>query len=728
MKISGYHLRVGYCSGVPDWDTTFTETMLTFSWITRRTLGIATALLLSTTAACGRDSAGPTAVNSVTPASVTSLSGNGQSAIVGSSLAQSLVVKVSNSAGSPIAGATVSFAVTSGVATLSQPSAQTDNSGIASTQVTVGSAAGAVVVAATVLGTSLTTQFSVTALASTGGADCSTPISLSVGGAIILSGASVCVAGSSAEYMLIPFNSATNAATLSMFSVQPSDIRTLTSALKPGALSGGMSGALFDAVSGTVSGSGSGTASGTMPATLGAPSGRQASATGRQAFEMGLRKRERDALQPRFSAARSWYASRGIGSGARFNAIPSTATVGTLVSLNSNAGDACARPDMRVARVAAVGRKALVVADTSNPAGGFTDADYASIAATFDDVVDPIDTRAFGEPSDIDANGHVVLYFTSAVNALTPKDVGYYIGGFFFGRDLFPTTSTNTLAACDASNVAEMFYLLVPDPDGVINGNKRTKTFVTNVTISTVAHEYQHLINASRRLYVNTAATGFEVTWLDEGLAHMAEELLFYGRSGLAPLYNIDAPLVRSNETYRSAFNSDVISNFGRLRSFLANPSQNSPYANNDSLATRGATWSFLRYAIDQQPASSQETLLRQLVNSTTAGLSNLRAVFGSDLTPLFRDWATSFALDDVSGAAMRYQMRSWNLPSILGALDTNGSYPLATQALSDRTLTTVTVAGGGAAYLRFGVGGGGSASLLWTTPVAVVTTLVRTK
>lgn len=707
------------------WDTTYTETMPTFRLITSRTLRIAAALLLSTAAACGGDSAGPTAVNSVTPASVTSLSGNGQSAIVGSSLAQSLVVQVSNSSGSAIAGATVSFAVISGSATLSQATAQTDNSGIASTQVTIGSAAGPVVVAATVQGTTLTTQFSVTALASTGGANCSTPVSLAIGGAITLSGASVCVAGSSsAEFMLIPFNSATNAATRSMYAVQPSGIRTLTSALRSDAMSGTMYGALFDAVSGSVSGSVPGSVSGT----LGTSSATQVSVTGREAFEMGLRKRERDALVPRLSAARSWYASRSISGGARFNAIPSTATVGTLVSLNSNSDDACTRPDMRVARVAAVGRKALVVADTSNPAGGFTDADYASIAATFDDIVDPIDTRAFGEPSDIDANGHVVLYFTSAVNALTPKDVGYYIGGFFFGRDLFPTTATTTLAACTVSNVAEMFYLLVPDPEGVINGNKRTKAFVTNATIATVAHEYQHLINASRRLYVNTVATDFEVTWLNEGLAHMAEELLFYGRSGLAPLSNIDAPLLRSNSTYRNAFNTDAISNFGRLQAFIANPSLNSPYANNDSLATRGATWSFLRYAIDQQSAASQETMLRQLVNSTTTGFSNLRAVFGNDLTPLFRDWATSFALDDVSGAAARYQMRSWNLASILGALNTNGSYSLATQALSDGSLNTVTVAGGGAAYLRFGVGTSGSASFVWTTPNAVITTLVRTK
>ena len=374
----------------------------------------------------------------------------------------------------------------------------------------------------------------------------------------------------------------------------------------------------------------------------------------------------------------------------------------------------------------AVGRKAMVLADTLNPAGGFTQAEYESIATAFDDVVDDIDTKAFGDPTDIDGNGHVILYFTSAVNALTPKGAGYYVGGFFYGRDLLPTTSS-AVGTCATSNMAEMFYLLVPDPDGSVNANNFSKAFVSGATISTIAHEYEHLINASRRLYVNTAAGDFEETWLDEGLAHMAEELLFYKRSGLSPLSNISANLLRSNTTYRTSFNDDGISNFGRLGSFLASPSTNSPYAGNDSLATRGATWSFLRYATDQQSAS-QETVLRQLVNSTSTGMANLRNVYGSDLTGLFRDWATAFALDDVAGAASRYSFRSWNIASVSAALTAAGTYPLATGSLVSGVSKSVTINGGGAAYLRFGVAAGGTGSLSWTAPANVLTTVVRLK
>lgn len=659
--------------------------------------GIALAVLM-VLAACSGDNSAPTANNSSTPTSVVALSGDGQSAITGSALAQSQVVKVSSASGSAVSGATVTFRVSSGVATLSPSSAVTDNSGSARTDVTVG-AAGAVIVEASVQGTTLTTSFNVTSITTSSNGEC-VPLNMSVGAASIVSGTTVCVSGTAtgAEYALVPFNGSTTSSAKASYSVQSAGISAITSALINAASAGSLTSSSVNA-----------------------------SISGQKAFELALRSRERAALTSRASAARSWFASRSLSSGARLNVIPASASVGDLVSLNSNANEACSKPSMRGARIMAVGKKALIVADTLNPTGGFTQAEYAAFATTFDDVVDAIDTKAFGTPSDIDNNGRVVMFFTSAVNAMTPKDAGYYIGGFFFGRDLLPTTGSSAAGNCASSNTAEMFYMLVPDPSGTINSNVFSKAFVSGVTISTVAHEYEHLINASRRLYVNTGATDFEETWLDEGLAHMAEELVFYGRSGLSSLSNIDATLLRSNNTYRTAFNSDGISNLGRLGSFLANPTANSPYADNDSLATRGATWAFLRYAIDQQ-SNNQETVLNRLVNSTTTGLANLRAVFGSDLTSIFRDWSTAIILDDVAGAAARYQFRSWNLPSIMSALDDDGVYPLATQSLISGGTKSVSIASGGAAYLRFGVAANGTGSLTISAPSSIQTTVVRLK
>jgi hypothetical protein len=377
--------------------------------------------------------------------------------------------------------------------------------------------------------------------------------------------------------------------------------------------------------------------------------------------------------------------------------------------------------------VAAVSNKAIIVADTANPASGYTDADYASIASTFDTLVDPTDTKAFGAPTDIDNNGHVVLFFTRAVNELTPAKSTSYVGGFFYARDLFPATASAGFQACAGSNGGEMFYLLVPDPTGVVNGNKFTKDAVTRVAIATVGHEYQHLINASRRMYVNTASSDFEDTWLDEGLSHIAEELLFFAETGLRPRANIGATLLRSSSAYVDAFNNEAISNFGRLGEYLAAPSSNSPFADNDSLATRGATWSFLRYAADHT-GSDDGTTWFQLVNSTTTGLANLQQVFGSDLTTLARDWATSVFADDITTTDARFQQPTWNLRSIFGALQSNGAYPLATTALG-ASPATVTVNGGSAVYLRFAVAGGQTATVTWSAlPSNLQLSLVRTR
>src|SRR5262249_29249433 len=133
-----------------------------------------------------------------------------------------------------------------------------------------------------------------------------------------------------------------------------------------------------------------------------------------------------------------------------------------------------------------------------------------------------------------DSNGHVIMFFTRAVNELTTAGSAGVVLGFFYSRDLLPKTVSAT-ETCVGSNVGEMMYLLVPDTAGVVDGNKRTNAQVVAAADGTVAHEYQHMINAGRRYYVNGVGANWEERWLDEGLAHTAEELNFWRASGLAP-------------------------------------------------------------------------------------------------------------------------------------------------------------------------------------------------
>ena len=647
-----------------------------------------------------------------TAAAIAAVSGSGQIGALNATLPSPIVFEVTTAAGAPVVGVTVAFSITAGSGTLSPTTAVTDANGTVSTQLTLGGAAGAVEVTATVQSTAIVARATATAtqIAST---DCSsTSTALTLGQVLTgLGGTSLCISGGTAggEFALVPFNQSLTESS-AVLSMQASGVgTTAVASLTPTVGS-------FNLLAGTsVS---STTALSSLALT--------------RALDARLRATEARELAPLIPGARAWMTARkrtasGLVPGLSLSVIPSTATVGQLVTLNANAESACNSPMMRTGRIAAVSSKAIVVADTTNPTSGYTDADYQSIASTFDTLVDPTDTKAFGTPTDIDGNGHVVLFFTRAVNELTPARSTSYVAGFFYARDLFPATSTAGFDACASSNGGEMFYLMVPDPTGVVNGNRFAKDAVTNVVIGTLGHEYQHLINASRRMYVNTAATDFEETWLDEGLAHVAEELLFYARTGLKPRANIDATLLRTSAAYIDAFNNEAISNFARLGEYLGAPSSNSAFADNDDLATRGATWSFLRYAADHT-GSDDGTTWFQLVNSTSTGVANLTRVFGAGLTTLARDWATSVLADDVTSTEARYQQPSWNMRSIFGALQSNGAYPLATTTLTS-TPSAVTVSGGSAAYLRFTVAAGKTATIQWSTlPSSVQLTLVRTK
>ncbi len=327
-------------------------------------------------------------------------------------------------------------------------------------------------------------------------------------------------------------------------------------------------------------------AGGASPMVLGAPS---TTLSPVDAAERERRATEQRELVPLVSAAREWNRDRTASARAgSLSASLAEAKVGDIIKLNANANQGCTNADTRTGRVAAVGNRAIVVADTANPSGGFTDTDYGNVLATFDTLVYPMDTTAFGAPTNISAYGKIILFYTRNVNALTPSNAGYTIGGFFFARDLYPKVAKGTLQACPSSNEQEMFYLLVPDPNGTVNNNKRTKTEVEVLNLGTIAHEFQHLINASRRLYITPNAASNEQTWLDEGLAHIAEELLYFRVTGFTSRQNLTLQDIGGSAAKSALFSNYASQNFSRFYSFIVNPEVNSPYAPNDSLTTRG--------------------------------------------------------------------------------------------------------------------------------------------
>ncbi len=425
-----------------------------------------------------------------------------------------------------------------------------------------------------------------------------------------------------------------------------------------------------------------------------------------------------------------------IGSNAGVTAasvIPVAAKVGDLITLNVSSS-ICTSPIYHGLRVVAIGSKSIVLADTLNPAGGFASADYSRIAANFDTLVYALDVGAFGAPSDIDGNGKVAILFTRTVNELVDSNSGYYVGGFFNPRDLFPKKGATTSDDCAGSNEGEMFYMLVPAPSPGINGVTHTAGFVDSLTTGIVAHEFQHLINAGRRIYVNTGATAFEESWLNEGLSHIAEELLYYRESKLSPRQNLDDAAIRTNNPSIYPFwKNDASSNFSRFLTYLRAPETNSPYGPDDQLATRGASWAFLRYAADRL-ATTDGTIWQRFDNATTTGLATLQWVFGQDPLALFRDFAVATYADDLGSTDPRFVNASWNFRSIFTTTFLGlSSYPLKTTSLIDKTKTNVSVRGLSAAYLRFSSAAGKEALINLSSggaaPISpLLFTVMRTK
>ena len=676
-------------------------------------LPLLTAIAAMVATACGSGTSEPK--GNAAASNIQIVSGNGQVGLVGQTLSAPLTVKVTSTSGAPLSGVTVTFAVTSGTASVSPGTTTTDVTGQTKTTVTLGASPGTVQVSATVNGTTLVATFVITigssntTLACTGNA----PQIPAVGGVLPgVGGTGICLGGGTtgADYALVAFDgNPDNTTSTSIQVTSQNAIALATANVIPS----------FNVLSSAA------TMLSQHPLTNPA----------QDAFDRRLRQVARTELAPRIPGLRA-YLQQHRTMGPNLNAIPQgPLQLNQILTLNANANDPCSNAINVDARVAAISNNAYILSDTANPAGGFTDTEYASFATMFDTLINPLDVQNFGQPTDIDKNGKIVILFTKEVNKLTSRGAVGVVGGLFFERDLFPVKDDNTLhlQGCATSNVGEMFYLLVPDPNGVFS-DKRSKTDVLNLTPGTLAHEYQHLINAARRLYVNDAFD-FEDVWLNEGLSHIAEELLYYHVSGNTPRENIGVTILRNNV---DAFNNYQGPNFARFEEFLGKPPQTSVYGDNDELETRGATWNLLRYLADHRNATDVQTW-QALVNTKVSGQQNLSAVFGSDYLTQIRDWATSVFSDDIPGVTdARFLEQSWNMRDIFPNLVNSsgqrlGKYPLQVIPLADAAPATVSIVAGGEAYIRFSVPSGTSASIDWTSgglPVSplVQFTVVRTR
>ena len=361
-----------------------------------------------------------------------------------------------------------------------------------------------------------------------------------------------------------------------------------------------------------------------------------------------------------------------------------------------------AQADTVTAVVQSVGQEVALLADTLMADDAASQMDWSGLADEYDRSVLGVPEAYFGQSTDIDDNGHVLVLFTPEVNKLTERGSDVRIGGFFIPVDLADSGDSGkdgsaTDGTCPASNEAEIVYLLSPDPTGEFSDSVSVENAV-RTGIGASPGEFEHLINTGNRIIKQSGSFGqLETTWLDEGLSHVAEEAVGLKRAGLPVRDNMTLAeaVPEGDQAALDAFNTFHLQNFLRLRRFMINPDSTQVLADEDpqqeeSLEMRGFSWLFLRWLGDQYgPAgtgevdgSNEQELFRALARGSgqlATGIANVEAavqqVAGTDAAwnGLIRDFAATLAADDtVPNAGPSLQVKTWNLPVVFRQLHEN--------------------------------------------------------
>ena len=411
-------------------------------------------------------------------------------------------------------------------------------------------------------------------------------------------------------------------------------------------------------------------------------------------FDTRLRTLERSQLAIR--DAQRAYRTRQADSPIRYSLSAAVPAVGDRANFKvPGQTKPCTNFTTITAQAQYVNDKTIIYQDIAAPAGGLTASDFQRIGDEFATLIYPTDVSYFGTPLDLDNNSRVIILYTPEVNKLTPPPAqnpgGGFVGGFFWAGDLFDPNLPPNQGGCAQSNFGELFYVLTPDPTGTINGNPRSTSTVRQGTRGTIAHEFQHMINASERIR-SPIEQQFEQVWLDEALAHFAEDAVGRAIRGIGEAD--DANFTRTLGGNSDDFNAFFFQNFARFRSYLLNPGAMSPISSlaDSSVAVRGAAWALLHYAADQYaPGGDVKAYTKKLAGGPDTGVVNLTKNAGNvTFDVLISGWMVANFADNnsIPGLSTLYTYKVYDMRNIETVVDANipprnGVYPLKVTAIT---------------------------------------------
>ena len=415
--------------------------------------------------------------------------------------------------------------------------------------------------------------------------------------------------------------------------------------------------------------------------------------------EARVREQERSLLPRLKPQLRSANMSIVASGGASAAVAPSAGDTVTYRVPKLNSSNLCTNYTNVRAVVKKVGQHALIAQDVTAPTGGFTQPDFDGIASEFDNLTFGTDTLYFGGVTDRNNDGHVTILYTSEVNASTPSGSTSFTAGFFWGGDLVLRSEYQAAnLTCPQTNEQEIFYMLVPDPNGTINGNARSVDVVRQNTRGTIAHEFQHMINQGRRL-LNPGVKFTEIALAQRGAVAPG------GRNRRPGVQGVRRPagavvLRREPESQRRR----------RLQRLLqaepaapADAGRRGPTRRRRSrsrrinqLAPRGAAWQLLRYAADHYSSGNIKAFLRGVVGGPNVGLRNLLQHTGAQYDDLLAGFLVSQYTDGagVPGLSPQFTIPTWNIRDASAGAN-NGTFPLLVTPLPN-VIATQSLSGSG--------------------------------
>ena len=200
--------------------------------------------------------------------------------------------------------------------------------------------------------------------------------------------------------------------------------------------------------------------------------------------------------------------------------------------------------------------------------------DWDEIGSQFDTKIKPEATARYGQATDIDSNGKVVILYYNFQNSV----LGYFWNGNYF--------QTSQVANSNEMDIVYVNSVLQDDS--------------LDLSIETVAHEYVHMIEFSERFVepsLNGASTKpFLDTWVSEGAAELGADVLYKG-----PLAN--------HFTLSRSLNSDIINGISLF-----------DWKNDGTQYT--LAYLFFKYLHIQ--ASEQDQFTKDIINSTKGDHQNV--------------------------------------------------------------------------------------------------------